>query len=124
MACSYSKEFRREVLAACDEGGGTRDVATRFKVSESWVRRIKQERRELGKTAPCLTRNRIPEWAVYSDQILAIYDARPDTTLKELKAELGTKLSTKTLCIACQKLKLTFKKKSLLRQSNNGGMSR
>ena len=117
MARSYSKEFRREVLAACDEGGGTREVATRFKVSESWVRRIKQERRELGKTAPCLTRNRVPEWAVYSDQIIEIYAARPDTTLKELKAELGTKLSTKTLCIACQKLNLTFKKKSSLRQN-------
>lgn len=117
MARSYSKEFRREVLSACDEGGGTREVATRFKVSESWVRRIKQERRELGKTAPCLTRNRVPEWAVYSDQIIEIYAARPDTTLKELKAELGTKLSTKTLCIACQKLNLTFKKKSSLRRN-------
>ena len=124
MARSYSKEFRREVLAACDAGGTTRVVATRFDVSESWVRRIKQERRELGKTAPCLTRKRIPEWAVYSDQILAIYEARPDTTLEELKAELGTKLSTKTLCIACQKLKLTFKKKSSLRQSKNAGTSR
>lgn len=119
MARSYSKEFRREVLAACDSGQGTREAATRFKVSESWVRRIKQERRELGKTAPCLTRNRIPEWAVYSDQIIAIYEARPDTTLKELKAELGTKLSTKTLCIACQKLNLTFKKKSLSRQNKS-----
>ena len=119
MARSYSKEFRREVLAACDEGVGTREVATRFKVSESWVRRIKQERRELGKTAPCLTRNRVPEWAAYRDQILAIYAARPDTTLKELKAELGTKLSTKTLCVACQKLNLTFKKKSWSPRSNN-----
>ena len=119
MARCYSKEFRREVLAACDKDGGTREVATRFDVSESWVRRIKQERRELGKTAPCLTRNRIPEWAVYSDQIIAIYAARPDTTLKELKEELGTKLSTKTLCIACQKLNLTFKKKSSSRQNKN-----
>ena len=124
MARSYSKEFRREVLAACDEGGGTREVATRFKVSESWVRRIKQERRELGKTAPCLTRNRVPEWAVYSDQIIEIYAACPDTTLKELKAELGTKLSTKTLCIACQRLNLTFKKKSSLRQNRTVVTSR
>ncbi|QDS98865.1 hypothetical protein [Adhaeretor mobilis] len=37
---AYSKEFRREVLAACDAGGGTREVALRFDVSESWVRRI------------------------------------------------------------------------------------
>lgn len=30
----------------------TRAVALRFDVSESWVRRIKQERRDQGKTAP------------------------------------------------------------------------
>ena len=32
---AYSKEFRGEVLAACDAGTGTREVATRFRVSES-----------------------------------------------------------------------------------------
>ena len=42
----YSKEFRGEVLAACDRGRTTREVATNFNVSESWVRRVKQERRE------------------------------------------------------------------------------
>ena len=57
---AYSKEFRREVLRACDSGMGTRDVALKFGVSESWVRRIKQERRELGKTAPSTTRRREP----------------------------------------------------------------
>jgi transposase len=43
---SYSKEMRRDVLAACDAGEGTRAVALRFGCSESWVRRVKQERRE------------------------------------------------------------------------------
>ena len=112
MGRPYSKEFRREVLAACDAGGGTREVATRFDVSESWVRRIKQERRELGKTAPCLKRKRIPKWARYSDQIQTIVNDRSDITLNELKQALGTELSTKTLCIALQKLKLTYKKSS------------
>ena len=46
---AYSKEFRREILAACDAGEGTLSVALRFEVSESWVRRVKQERREQGK---------------------------------------------------------------------------
>jgi transposase len=111
MAASYSKEFRREVLAACDAGQPTREVATQFDVSESWVRRIKQERRELGKTAPCLTRNRTPAWAEYTEQILEIHKVQPDITLRELKAKLGTTLSTKTLCIALQKLRMTYKKK-------------
>lgn len=124
MAAPYSKEFRRQVLAACDSGLGTREVALRYEVSESWVRRIKQERRELGKTAPLLTRNRIPEWAAYSERIKQIVAARPDITLEELKAELGTKLSTSTLCVALGKLKLTFKKKSSSRSNKNAETSR
>lgn len=32
---AYSKEFRRDVLAACDAGEATRSVALRFDVSES-----------------------------------------------------------------------------------------
>ena len=119
MARPYSKEFRGEVLSACDSGKGTREVALLFDVSESWVRRVKQERRELGKTAPLLKRNRTPKWAEYSDQIMAIYAARPDTTLAELKEELGTTLSRSTLCIALRKLKLTFKKKSSSRQNKS-----
>lgn len=123
MAAPYSKEFRREVLSACDSGKGTREVALYFNVSESWVRRVKQERRELGKTAPKLTRNRTPEWAVHTEQMKEIYAARPDTTLEELKEELGTELSTSTLCVALQKLKLTFKKKFSSPKSNNVKMS-
>ena len=108
----YSKERRREVLAACDAGGGTREVATRFGVSESWVRRIKQERRELGKTAPKLTRDRTPRWHAISDDIQRGTREQPDLTLAELKAELDTELSEATLCRALQSLKLTLKKKS------------
>lgn len=108
----YSKELRREVLAACDRGEGTRAVALRFRCSESWVRRVKQERRELGKTAPWLTRRRTPQWAPYRERMLELIAAQPDLTLQELKDELGTSLSRSTLCTALQKLRLTLKKKS------------
>lgn len=108
----YSKELRREVLAACDRGEGTRAVALRFNCSESWVRRVKQERRELGKTAPLLTRRRTPKWEPLRERMLAIVAARPDLTLQELKDELDTDLSRSTLCLALQKLRLTLKKKS------------
>ena len=43
----YSKDFRGEEPAACDKGRSTRGVATYLNVSESCVRRVKQERREL-----------------------------------------------------------------------------
>jgi len=112
MAVAYSKEFRRDVLASCDSGKGTREVALAFDVSESWVRRIKQDRRELGKTAPGQTRSRKPKWLVHKDQIIKIIQTRPDITLSELQKELGTTLSRSTLCVALSQLKLTFKKKS------------
>lgn len=109
---AYSKEFRGEVLAACDAGGTTRPVAQRFGVSESCVRRIKQERRELGKTAPLLTRRRPTKWSAEEDNILAAISKTPDLTLDELKSRLGTSLGRSTLCRALQVLRLTLKKKS------------
>jgi len=108
----YPKEMRRAVLAACDRGEGTRAVALQFHCSESWVRRVKQERREWGKTAPLLTRRRVPQWEPYRERIGALLENRPDLTLGELKAALSTDLSRTTLCVALQKLKLTLKKKS------------
>ena len=108
---AYSKEMRRDVLSACDRGEGTRAVALRFGCSESWVRRVKQERRELGKTAPATTRRRVPRWAVYRERIEQVVAERPDLTLQELKDELQTELSRQTLCTALRQLKLTLKKK-------------
>ena len=111
----YSKEFRREVLSACDDGGGTRAVATQYGVSESWVRRIKQERRETGKTAPRTTRDRTPSWAAWSDWLRDKVDAQPDIYLWELRVALNEErdvdISTQTLCNACRALKLTRKKR-------------
>lgn len=109
---AYSREMRRDVLAACDAGEGTQAVALRFGCSESWVRQVKQERREQGKIAPCTTRRRTPKWAPLRAQIEKHIAQRPDMTLQELKDALGTKLSRQTLCTALRKLKLTLKKKS------------
>ena len=107
----YSAEFRGELLKACDSGEGTRVVATKFNVSESWVRRIKQERREQGKLAPLKTRKRTPKWAVHAERIVVLIRQVPDLTLEELKTRLNTTLSVQTLCRALQQLRLTLKKK-------------
>ena len=119
----YSKEFRGQVLAACDKGRSTREVATYFDVSESWVRRIKQERRELNKTAPLLERRRTPLWAALADRMRELIQQKPDLTLRELKAELHTELSVPTLCAALKRLGLTVKKKSLSPRSGSGRTS-
>ncbi len=57
------------------------------------MRRVKQERRELNKVAPCLTRSRTLLWAPLADRIRELIRQQSDLTLRELKAELGTELS-------------------------------
>jgi transposase len=75
------------------------------------VRRVKQERREQGKTAPATTRRRVPRWVIHRERIQQIIAENPDVTLQELKDELQTDLSRQTLCTALRRLKLTLKKK-------------
>ena len=108
---AFSEERRKEVLSASDSGETTRQIASRFGCSESWVRRVKQEFREQGKTAPLKTRNRVPEWHAIKDMIISLTEENPDQTLNELKERLNTHLSRSTLCIALKALKLSFKKK-------------
>jgi len=120
----HSKEFRGQVLAARDRGRSTREVATYFEVSESWGRRIKQERRELNKTAPLLKRRRTPLWAALADRMREIIQRKPDLTLRELKSDLQTDLSVQTLCTALQRLRLTVKKRFSSPRSESGQTSR
>jgi transposase len=111
----YNTEFRGEVLAACDRNEGTRAVATRFKVSESWVRRILQDRRETGKVAPKVAAPRQSKWPTWSDWLLAKIAARPDIYLRELQAELkqerGETVCVMTICNACRALDQSRKKR-------------
>jgi len=124
---AYSKEFRRDVLRACDAGGGTREVALRFNVSESWVRRIKQERREQGKVAPSTTRRRHKVWEPYTEWLLAKLDAQPDIYLRELVAaareELSWETSDVTISRACRALRRTRKKRRVLRPNKDAKTS-
>ena len=124
---TYSKEFRREVLAACDTGEGTRSVALRFKVSESWVRRIKQERREQGKLAPLSKRRRRKTWEPYTAWLLAKLDERPDIYLRELvvaaREELAWEVSDVTLSRACRALRRTRKKRPVCRPNSSARTS-
>ncbi len=85
---AYAKEFRRDVLTAGDAGGGTKEVALQFGVSESWVRRIKQRRRDTGEIAPRTTRQRRPKWRAWADWLRAAVAATPDAYLRELKVRL------------------------------------
>ena len=108
-------EIRAEILAACDAGEGTHIVAVRYGVSESWVRRVKQQRRESNQLRPMTAAPRQPEWKEWADWLVAKVTARPDIYLRELQAELkaerGEEVCLMTICNACRALELTRKKR-------------
>ena len=112
---AYDAEFRGEVLAACDTDEERRAIALRFKVSESWLRRIQQQRRETGQVAPKKAAPRQPKWHAWSDWLVAKIAARPDIYLRELQAELkrerGEVVCLATLCSACRALDQSRKKR-------------
>lgn len=122
----YSAEMRRDVLAASELGAATQEVATELGVSKSWVRRVKQEFREQGKTAAKTTRTRTKEWERHAGWIAAKLEAQPDLYLWELQAaaqaELGWTTCDMTFVRACRALALTRKKRQ--RSPPSGNVSR
>ena len=96
---AYSLDLRKRVLAACDRGEGTHYVAKRFGVSASWVRRLKQRRRENGEIAPRLPggdrRGKFDQKAL--GRLQKRVEVHPDATLEQLRMwahnELGIQCS-------------------------------
>jgi transposase len=112
---AYSMDLRQRVLTDCDNGMKTRAVAQKYSVSESWVRRLKQRRRENGQVEPRSPRNnRKPKLDPYVEPIRQWIRATPDQTLEELrtrlKTELGVVVALGTLWNAISRLGLTVKK--------------
>ena len=83
---AYSSDLRLRILKDCDGGLTTRLVALKYDVSESWVRRLKQRRRETGEVEPRPSRNGLqPKWLPLVEQIQGLVREQPDITLKELR---------------------------------------
>ena len=120
----YSMDLRERVLNACDAGSDPEEVAETFSVSASWVRRLKQRRREAGGAAvpaPKSPRNRrLPKLAPHAARIRELVAATPDLTLAEIRAKLGLAVALGTLWAAVARLGLTVKKKSGARPSRTG----
>jgi transposase len=109
------------VLADCDRGLTTRAVATKFSVSESWVRRLKQRRRATGEVTPRQPQNRRqPTLTPHLDRIRELVATHPDATLEELRALLGVTVCVATLWAAVRHLGLTVKKKCAGPPSRSG----
>jgi transposase len=120
---AYSMDLRERVIAACDAGRQTREVAKTFKVSPAWVRRLKQHRRERGDIVPRNgggSRGRKFD----RDKLAALVAQDPDATLVQLRDRLGVQVTPWAICKVLQQLKLTFKKSRSMPPSRTARMSR
>ncbi len=122
---AYSPDLRQRILADCDRGLTTRVVATKYTVSESWVRRLKQRRRQTGEVTPrpCAHGPK-PSWDAYADRLREAIRQTPDATLSELRQELRLTVALSTLWRAVAALGLSVKKKSRGPRNRTGPMSR
>jgi transposase len=108
---AYSMDLRERVAAAWDTVHDADEVAERFQVSRAWVHRLIQRRRETGSLAPRRqTRWRPRILEADTDRLEALVAERPDRTLAELRAALGTTASLTTIWRALARLQFTVKK--------------
>lgn len=108
---AYSMDLRQRVWADCEAGLGTAEVAAKFSVSQSWVRRLKQRHKANGSLAPRPpSPGRPVALAPYDAQVRELVQADPDATLAELRQRLGVKVSLSTLYEYLRRINLSFKK--------------
>ena len=109
---AYSMDLRERALLDSDAGMKAADVAVKYRVSGSWVRLLKQRRRETGEVAPRVQRHgrrRMLEPHLHT--LAALIAEQPDRTLAELKDALGTPASLATIWRAVAALDVAIKKK-------------
>jgi transposase len=119
---AYSLDLRQRVLAACDAGQSNAAAAETFTVSASWVRRIKQVRRESGRVAPKVQARRgpTPGWETHGAAIRDAVREAPDATLAEYRQRFALPLSKSALDRALAALGLSRKKSPSGRPSRTG----
>ena len=108
----YSIDLRERVLAACDDGSGTAEVAESFEVSEAWVRRLKQRRRETGQIGPRIPARSGPPPALSdrADRLRQLVRDHPGLSAGEYRDRLGADVVALTVWRALRRLGYTFKK--------------
>ncbi|MBI3838334.1 MAG: hypothetical protein HY288_10440 [Planctomycetia bacterium] len=87
-------------------------VARKYRVSDSWVRNLKRQRRETGQIGP--RQQRVSHATKLDDhlpRLQQLVEAQPDATLMELRTQLGVDVAPATIWRALRRLQLTFKKK-------------
>ena len=107
---AYSMDRRERALLDSEAGMKAADVAAKYRVSGSWVRLLKQRRRDTGEVAPRVQRpGRRGMLEPHLHTLAALLAAHPDRTLAELKDALATPARVPTVWRAVRALGLTVK---------------
>ena len=108
---AYSMDLRERARLDSDAGMTAADVAAKYRVSGSWVRLLKQRRRETGEVAPRVQRHgRRGMLEPHLHTLADLIAAHPGRTLAELKDALATPARVPTVWRAVRALGLTVKK--------------
>jgi transposase len=97
----------------------TKQIAEVFQVCPAWARRVKQCRRETGRIT-ALPQGGARRVKIDPLRLAALVREHPDATLKELRERLGIACAESAICMALQRLKLSFKKRRFTRPSRTG----
>jgi transposase len=120
---TYSMDLRERVVAACDEGGATREgIAARFSVRVRWIRDLLQRRRETGSIAPRPRGGgRAPAFdTAAAARLREAVRADADATLEGLGRAAGITCSAAAVYRALVRLGITRKKSRGGRPSGTG----
>lgn len=109
MGEPYSQDLRDRILSASDRGLKTSEVARVFDVSPSWVRRVKQRRREHGETTPRPSGG-ATVIKIDMERLRQLVEQKPDATIRELHQRLGAPCVQSAVGRALKRLGLSFKK--------------
>jgi transposase len=110
---AYSTDLRERVVAACDAGDATREqVAARFSVSVTWIRKLMRQRRQTGSIAPKPHGGgRAPAFDAEAERRLReAVRADDDATRRELADAAGVACCASAVHRALKRLEITRKK--------------
>jgi transposase len=120
---AYSMDFRHAVARAYDDCDSSIEVAEQFGCSESWVRRLIQQRRERGTLEPRTTARK-DDQRIYGDAdeatIRELIKTKPDATLLEVAEALGKPAHACTVSRTLGRLGLPRKKSPRMPPSRTG----
>lgn len=111
---TLSLDLRERIVAAFDRGDGTRlQIAERYEVSESMVKKLLKQRVKTGDIAPRHANSgRKPTIGpVHEKRLRRLVAQQPDLTLTELRDSLELDVTPQAIFYALERLGLPLKKR-------------